>query len=111
MAAAGMFVFLLLSATLYPFEPKGTIHAFFVFVFLGMLGIFAVIFGQMHRDDILSHLTDTKPGELGGDYWVRMVTFAGVPLFTLITTQVPQLSQTLFFWVKPMLDGLGGKAG
>lgn len=107
MTAIGMYVFLLLAATLYPFEPKGTIHAFFVFVFLSMLCTIGLIYAQMHRDDTLSHLTDTQPGQLGGDYWWRMASFAGVPLFTLVTTQVPQLSRTLFFWVKPLLDGIG----
>jgi hypothetical protein len=107
MAALGIYLALLLAVAVYPFEPKGTIHAFFVFLFLAMLCTIGIIYGQMHRDDTLSHLTDTQPGQLGGDYWWRMVSFAGVPLFTLITTQVPQLSRTLFFWVKPLLDGLG----
>jgi hypothetical protein len=107
MTAVGIYVFLLLAVTLYPFEPKVTIHAFFVSIFLAMLAVAGTIYAQMHRDDILSYLTNTNPGELGGDYWWRMVSFAGVPLFTLLSAQIPQLNRVLFFWIKPLLDGIG----
>jgi hypothetical protein len=105
-ASLGIYVFLFLAATLYPFEPQASIHAFFIFVFSGMFSVVAVIFAQMHKNDTLSHLTDTRPGELGFDFWIRMVSFAAVPVVTLITTQVPALNRTLFSWVWPLLNGL-----
>jgi hypothetical protein len=106
LAATGIFVLLLLSVTVYPFEPRTTIHASFILLFLAMLVPVSIILSQMHRDATLSHLTDTRPGELGGEFWMRIAGFAAVPVFSLITTEMPELNRALFFWVKPLLNGL-----
>src|SRR5215813_8998212 len=51
-------------AKIYPLEPKGAIDAFLILVFLAIIGFVSMIYAEMHRDSILSHLTKTTPGEM-----------------------------------------------
>ena len=62
-------IWLFLGATLsvasYPFDPRPVISGIFVFVFLVVAAVMIFVYGQMHRDATLSHITNTNPGELG----------------------------------------------
>jgi hypothetical protein len=105
MAAIGMFVFLLLSVGSYPFEPKDAMYSLLILLFLLILGFVAVVYAQMHRDATLSRITDTTPGELGFDFWIRLVGFAAVPLLSLLLAQFPEVNNFLFSWLEPALQG------
>jgi hypothetical protein len=59
------------------------------------------VFAQMHKDATLSRITDTKPGELGFDFWLRLVAFVSVPLFGLLATAFPAIGEFLFSWLQP----------
>jgi hypothetical protein len=65
-----------------------------------------VIYAQMHRDATLSHLTKTTPGELGSDFWIRLVGIGAVPVFSLLATQVPALNRFFYSWLKPVIDAV-----
>jgi hypothetical protein len=106
LAASSAFVLLLFSAKVYPFEPKTAIDGFFILLFVAVGGVVSMIFAEMHRDAMLSHLTKTNPGELGSDFWIRIVGFGAVPLLSLVATQVPGLNRLFFHWLKPMIDAL-----
>jgi hypothetical protein len=55
----------------------------------------------MHKDATLSRITDTKPGELGLDFWLRLMAFVSVPLFSLLATAFPAVGGFLFSWLQP----------
>jgi hypothetical protein len=59
------------------------------------------VFAQMHKDPTLSRITDTKPGELGVDFWIRMISFVSVPLFSLLASVFPSIGSFLFSWLQP----------
>jgi hypothetical protein len=105
MAAIGMFVFLLLSVGSYPFEPKQTMYSLLILLFLLIVGFVAVVYAQMHRDSTLSRITDTTPGELGFDFWIRLAGFTAVPLLSLLLAQFPGVNNFLFSWLEPALRG------
>jgi hypothetical protein len=105
MAAIGMFVFLLLSVGYYPFEPKQTMYSLLILLFLLIVGFVAVVYAQMHRDSTLSRITDTTPGELGFDFWIRLAGFTAVPLLSLLLAQFPGVNNFLFSWLEPALQG------
>src|SRR5205814_10082842 len=69
-------------------------------------GIVGIIYAQMHRDATLSLLTDTKAGELGRDFWLRITAFAAVPLLSLVLAQFPDVSAFLFSWLQPAMQAL-----
>jgi len=106
LAATCTFMLLLFSAKAYPFEPKAAIDGFLILLFVAMAVVVYMIFAQMHRDSILSHLTKKTPGELGADFWIRILGFGVVPIFGLVSTQVPGLNRVFFQWLKPMIDAL-----
>jgi hypothetical protein len=104
MSVAGMFVLLVLSFSSYPFEPKSAYHTLMTFVLILIVALVAMVMSQMHRDPILSRITNTTPGELGWNFWVRMASFVALPLFTLLASQFPQIGGFLFFWAQPALN-------
>lgn len=106
MIAGGMFVFILLSLNSYPFEPKQTLHALLVILFLLIIVVVAVVYAQMHRDATLSRITDTTPGELGSDFWIRLAAFGAVPLLSLLLSQYTGFNNFLFSWLQPALESL-----
>ena len=106
MTVAGIFVLTLLSITSYPFEPKASFHSIVIFLFFLILAIIAFAFAQMHRDPTLSRITNTTPGELGIDFWIRIISFTAVPLLSLLASQFPSISGSLFSWLQPALQAL-----
>ena len=57
-----------------------------------MISVVGLIFAQIHRDTVLSNLTDTNPGELGIDFYIRMVSFVALPLLSLVAFQFPSVN-------------------
>jgi len=60
----------------------------------------------MHRDATLSHVTNTKPGELGIDFWFKILSFGIAPLFGLLTTVFPEITDFVFSWLQPGLQSI-----
>jgi hypothetical protein len=104
MTVAGMYVFILLSFGSYPFEPKATFHVLMVLLLISSASIVGFVFAQMHQDATLSRITDTTPGELGIDFWIRLASFLAVPLLSLLSVQFPAITNFLFSWMQPALQ-------
>jgi hypothetical protein len=98
------FVLALVAWNSYPFQPHAVIDWCFT-ILLAMLSIgFIGVFAQMHRNAILSRLTDTKPNELGWDFYLRIITFGAVPVLTWLAYQFPQIGGSLFKVLQPGLQ-------
>lgn len=100
------FVLSIVAWNSYPFQPRAGID----WIFTGLLfvlgaGIVAV-FAQMHRNPILSRITDTNINELGLPFFIRLATFGAVPVFTWLAYQFPGLGNTLLKIVQPGLSAL-----
>jgi hypothetical protein len=104
MSVAGMFVFLVLSFNSYPFEPQTSCQTLMIIVFILIVSLVAFVLGQMSRDTTLSHITNTTPGELGWEFWIRMASFVAIPLLSLLSAQFPQIGGFLFSWAEPALN-------
>jgi hypothetical protein len=101
-----LFVATALAISTYPFDPRQGLG-------VAMLALFAVlgasvlfVYAQMHRDATLSHVTNTRPGELGADFWLKILTFGIAPLLGLLTTIFPQLTDFVFGWLQPGLKSI-----
>jgi hypothetical protein len=101
---AAVFVLSLIAWNSYPFQPHGFIDWCFTFLLLIISTGFIVMFAQMHRNAILSRITDTKPNELGWDFWIRLITFGGVPVLTWLAYQFPQIGGSIYKIVQPGLQ-------
>jgi hypothetical protein len=106
LAIGGMYILILLALTLYPFEPRPGIQIFLVATLAFITTVVGLIFAQIHRDATLSHITDTTPGELGGDFYLRMASFVALPLFTFFASQFPEIGRSFYSWLEPALQAL-----
>ncbi len=97
------FVLAIIGWNSYPFQPHQLIDWCFTLL-LFVLGCgFVWVFAQMHRNAILSRITDTKPNELGRDFYLRMLSFGGVPVLTWLAYQFPGIGGTLFRLLQPSI--------
>jgi len=107
-ALAGLFLFVAttIAVSSYPFDPRPALSGvlFVLFVVFGAVIVF--VYADMHRDSTLSHITNTNPGELGSEFWFKIVGFGAAPFIGLITTIFPDLSGFLFSWLQPGLTSL-----
>lgn len=103
----GLYIFLLISVNSYPFEPKVTLRSVAILMLMFVVGMVGYVFAQIHRDSILSLVTQTKPGELGLEFWLRMGIFIALPLLSLLVSQFPALNNALFSWLEPAVSALG----
>ncbi len=106
LAMAGVFVFVLISYSSYPFESKESFHALLISIFLMISLVVGIVYGQMYANPLLSRITNTKPGELGLDFWVRLGTFVFIPLLSLLSVQFPEINNFLFSWLQPALQSI-----
>jgi len=108
MALGSLWLFLgaTLAISSYPFDPLNVLGAIFLAVFVIVGGLTVLVYSQMSRDASLSHITNTNPGELGTDFWVRLLGFGIGPLIGLLTTLFPSITDFAFSWLQPSVEAL-----
>jgi hypothetical protein len=85
----------------YPFQPRQIVD-WMVTGFFAVLGSGIVrVFAQMHRDPILSRITDTKPNELGWDFYFRIATYGAIPVLTWLAYEFPDIGNVIYRFVQP----------
>jgi hypothetical protein len=107
--AAGLFVFIVLSVNVYPFEPHPALQTLCVILLVLAGAAVGFVYAGMHRDAVLSRLTSKgkgEAGELGWDFWLKFASAGAIPLFSLLASQFPSISQFLFSWLEPALQAL-----
>jgi hypothetical protein len=88
----------------YPFQPHRLVDWCFTFM-LVFIGIGIVwVFAQMHRNPLLSRITDTTPNKLGVDFFIRIATFGAVPVLAWLAYQFPEIGGSLFKIFQPGLQ-------
>lgn len=98
------FVLALVGWNSYPFQP----HAFIDWCFTILLGIltfgFVAVLAQMHRNAILSRVTNTTANELGWEFYARIFAFGAVPVLTWLAYQFPDVGGTIYRIIQPGLQ-------
>jgi hypothetical protein len=102
------FVLTLISLNSYPFQ-SGHVLGWFMAVLLIAMGI-AVGFtlAAAERDEVLSRLNGTKPGKVGKDFYLNLLSYGALPVLTVLAAQFPAIGSFLFSWVQPVLQTLRG---
>lgn len=103
-------VVLLLAATIatstYPFDPRQPLSVILIALFLIVGAVIVMVYADMHRDATLSHVTNTKPGELGSEFWFKMLAFGLAPLLGVLTRIFPGITDFVFSWLQPGISSL-----
>lgn len=90
----------------YPFDPRQALSAVLVALFIIGGAVIVKVYADMHRDATLSHVTNTKPGELGSEFWFKIVGFGFAPLIGLMTRIFPGITDFVFSWLQPGMSSL-----
>jgi hypothetical protein len=106
LSMAGIFAAIALSVGFYPFTPRPTISLALLLLLLLIGAVVGVVFAGLDRDSTLSHITNTEPGALGAHFWLRMVSFIGVPALGLIVAQFPEITDFVFSWITPTMSSM-----
>jgi hypothetical protein len=101
-----MFIAITVAISSYPFDPRPLLSGMVIILFFILGATIVAVYSQMHRDTTLSNLTDTKPGELGGDFWIKLIGFGAGPVLGLIASVFPEFTDFLFSWIQPGLGSL-----
>jgi hypothetical protein len=105
-SAIGMYVFIVISMNVYPFEPHPALQTLAI-VLLVLLGVVvAYVYAEMHREAILGRLTSKGNAQLGWEFWLKLASAGAIPVFSLLAVQFPEINQFLFSWLKPALDAV-----
>lgn len=103
---AMLFTLILLGLNLYSFEPHQSLIWSFTAMF-AVIGFLVVkVLREVHRDNILSRITGTKPDELGLDFYLRIALFGTAPLVTLLATHFPAIGRYLASFLQPGLEAI-----
>jgi hypothetical protein len=98
------FVLAVIAWNSYPFQPHRLIDWCFTLLMLSIGTGFVWVFAQMHRNPILSRITDTTPNDLGIDFYIRIATFGAIPVLTWLAYQFPEIGGSLFRILQPSLQ-------
>lgn len=90
----------------YPFDPRQALSAVMIALFMMSSATLAFVYAGMHRDATLSHVTNTTPGELGYEFWMKLLVFVAPPLLGLLTRVFPGMTDFFFAWLQPGLSSL-----
>ena len=97
-------VLMILALNSYPFQPKQEIDWAITGAFLAFSVGIVLVLAQMHRNPLLSRITDKAAHELGTDFYLRVATFGALPLITWLATLYPSIGNTIYSLVKPGLE-------
>jgi len=101
-----LFIAVSLAISSYPFDPRHAINIVLLCVFGVIGGVIIYVYADMHRDATLSHLTNTAPGELGSDFWFKIIGFGIGPLIGLMATYFPEIGDFIISWLQPGINSL-----
>ena len=96
-----LFLAITVAVARYPFDPRPLISSMVVVLFTILALTIVAVYSQMHRDPTLSSLTGTKPGELGADFWIKLVGFGAGPVLGLLASVFPEFTDFIFSWIQP----------
>ncbi len=100
--------FLLLVLLFHSYSPQGPqiIGRFLAVLFVVIACAVWHVFAGMERNAVLSRISRTKPGELGGQFWIHLLAIGGLPLLGVIAHLFPAVSQFLFQWIAPTVQDM-----
>jgi hypothetical protein len=105
-SAIGMYVFIVVSMNVYPFEPHPALQTLAIVLLMVLGAVVAYVYAGIHREAILSRLTSKGTGELGWDFWLKLASAGAIPVFSLLAVQFPEINQFLFSWLEPAIQAV-----
>lgn len=97
------FILSVLALNSFTFQTPQTIScALFLALIIGATIVIRVL-AQVERDAILSRMSGTEGGELGKDFYIRVLAYGALPVLTVLGTQFPSLARFISTWAQPTI--------
>lgn len=106
LAILGLYAAVAFSLAFYPYTPRPAIALTLLLLLVAIGSVVALVYAGLDRDTTMSHITNTKPGTLGLDFWVRLGSFIGVPIVGLLVAQFPEIGDFIASWIQPSLSAV-----
>jgi len=106
MSIVWLFIAVTLSVSTYPFDPRPALNKTLILFFIAVGILISLVYADMHRDSTLSRVTNTTPGELGAEFWFKIIGFGVGPFLGLLSYILPGATDFLFSWLEPGLASL-----
>jgi hypothetical protein len=101
-----LFIAATLSVACYPFDPRTALSLALLALFIATGVVITFVYAEMHKDATLSHVTNTDPGSLGSEFWLKLAAFGAGPVLGLLTTVFPGIAGFVFSWLQPGISSL-----
>lgn len=96
-----LFLAVCFSLSFYPFVPRTEITVWLIVDWKLIAGGVVYVYAGMERDETLSHIANTKPGQSGGEFWIKTAASLTGPLIGILTTQFPSMTDSILGWLQP----------
>jgi hypothetical protein len=100
------FILTAVALNCYPFQGASYFRWWLTAVFIVLAVVVIKVFAEMSRDATLSRLTDTPVGEVGGEFYFKLLAAGALPLLTVVASHFPGVGRFLFAWVQPAFSAL-----
>jgi len=101
-------VALLVAHMSYPLQGRQLIEGLIWLNIAASVSILLYVFIRMERNDLLSRMRSTTPGQISWDasFLGRMAVYALVPLLGLFAAEFPEIGATVLKWLQPVQRAL-----
>jgi hypothetical protein len=98
----------LASYSFYPFQPAQLFLAVGWANMIAAAVVIVYVLAQIERNEVLSNVTHTKPGEVNfnSTFVFRLLLFGALPLATMFATQFPSIGGMIVQWLEPVQKAL-----
>jgi hypothetical protein len=100
------FILTAIALNCYPFQGRSYFRWWLTVVFIALSVVVIKVFAEMSRDATLSRLTDTPIGQVGSEFYFKVIAAGALPLLTVLASHFPGLGRFLFSWVQPAFSAL-----
>jgi hypothetical protein len=101
-------ILIALSLNSYPFQAPRLIGWCVVGAFAAIGALVVSVLIAMHRDAILSRISNTKANKLDRHFVFQLAEAGALPMLALISTTVPEIGRFFFSWIEPALSAFKG---
>lgn len=99
-----LFVAVCFAISFYPFVPRTQISIWMLANLAVIASGVIYVYAGMERDETLSYISNTRPGKLGGEFYIKIAAFLAGPVVGLLTTQFPGIADSVLGLLQPGLD-------
>jgi hypothetical protein len=98
------FVLLMISLNCYTIQAPQSIGRLLMILFV-ILGAatFSCLAG-LERDTLLSRISGSDPGKFNSGFYLKLASYGGLPVLSVLASEFPSISNFLLSWVEPTLE-------